>query len=431
MTAEIALLNREAVALAADSAVTFRTSAGLKVLPSANKIFTLSKYHPVGVMVYGSAHLMDAPWELLIKSYRRQLGSTRLSHLEDYATDFLNFLSDSRVFFPEEMQLDNVRRVVAAEYEGVRNDALRRIEKIIAEEGSADREAIERAVEDAIDRAYKLLDAMPTPSAQDQDLIEQVCNRNRPLFVEVADKVFEKLPIGDEAREKLAWIAAWSACKLSLAPSEVESGLVVAGYGEGDAYPALRAYRVESVVENSLIYAEFNRHDVAEEGAGVMPFAQSEMVHAFMEGIEPGFQRTIQQSFEELLRQFAEVAVVGSGLKGSKKGEFSGALQLLVTEIANQFQEKAERYRYIKYAAPAVQVTGMLPKDELAAMAESLVNLTAFRRRISFDAETVGGPIDVAVISKGDGFIWIKRKHYFSRDLNPHFTQNYFREDTR
>jgi hypothetical protein len=39
--------------------------------------------------------------------------------------------------------------------------------------------------------------------------------------------------------------------------------------------------------------------------------------------------------------------------------------------------------------------------------------------------ETVGGPIDVAVISKGDGFVWIKRKHYFERDLNPHFFRNH------
>lgn len=63
-----------------------------------------------------------------------------------------------------------------------------------------------------------------------------------------------------------------------------------------------------------------------------------------------------------------------------------------------------------------------------AAMAESLVNLTSFKRKMSMDAETVAGPIDVAVISKGDGFIWIKRKHYFERELNPQFFANYYRE---
>jgi hypothetical protein len=62
-----------------------------------------------------------------------------------------------------------------------------------------------------------------------------------------------------------------------------------------------------------------------------------------------------------------------------------------------------------------------LPKDELGAMAESLVNLTKFKRRISTERETVGGPIDVAVITKGDGFVWMKRKHYFDAGLNPRF----------
>jgi hypothetical protein len=62
-----------------------------------------------------------------------------------------------------------------------------------------------------------------------------------------------------------------------------------------------------------------------------------------------------------------------------------------------------------------------LPKDELGAMAESLVNLTKFKRRISREKETVGGPIDVAVITKGDGFVWMKRKHYFDAGLNPRY----------
>jgi hypothetical protein len=58
-------------------------------------------------------------------------------------------------------------------------------------------------------------------------------------------------------------------------------------------------------------------------------------------------------------------------------------------------------------------------------MAEALVSLTSLKRRVTTDAETVGGPTDVALISKGDGFIWIKRKHYFSSELNhDFFTRN-------
>jgi len=47
----------------------------------------------------------------------------------------------------------------------------------------------------------------------------------------------------------------------------------------------------------------------------------------------------------------------------------------------------------------------------------------------SVETDTVALPIDVAVISKGDGFIWIKRKHYFEPALNQHFFSNYYRKD--
>ena len=65
-------------------------------------------------------------------------------------------------------------------------------------------------------------------------------------------------------------------------------------------------------------------------------------------------------------------------------------------------------------------------------MAEALVNLTSFKRRVSMgEVETVGGPIDVAVISKVDGLIWIQRKHYFDPSLNPQFFANYYRNDPK
>ena len=67
----------------------------------------------------------------------------------------------------------------------------------------------------------------------------------------------------------------------------------------------------------------------------------------------------------------------------------------------------------------------LLSKEDLAEMAESLIYLTYLKRRFTFSEESVGGPVDVAVITKGDGFIWIKRKHYFNPDLNHQFFDNY------
>ncbi|WP_432982135.1 hypothetical protein [Dactylosporangium sp. CA-233914] len=67
--------------------------------------------------------------------------------------------------------------------------------------------------------------------------------------------------------------------------------------------------------------------------------------------------------------------------------------------------------------APLVQ-PGM-PFQDAIDLATFLVDTTVNFVRFSPGADTVGGPVDVAGITKHEGFKWIKRKHYYRRDLNP------------
>lgn len=86
MTTEIAVMNKHAIAMAADSAVTIAVPSSqgksYKVLNSANKLFALSKYAPVGLMIYGNGSLLGVPWESIIKIFRRSLGGTEYPSLE-------------------------------------------------------------------------------------------------------------------------------------------------------------------------------------------------------------------------------------------------------------------------------------------------------------------------------------------------------------
>jgi len=52
-------------------------------------------------------------------------------------------------------------------------------------------------------------------------------------------------------------------------------------------------------------------------------------------------------------------------------------------------------------------------------MAESLVSLTSLKRKVSGSPGIHGGAIEVAVISKRDGLVWIRKKPYFDREINP------------
>ncbi len=54
MTAEVAVINRGGVALAADSAVTIDRGGTVKIFQTENKLFELSETKPIGLMIYNN-----------------------------------------------------------------------------------------------------------------------------------------------------------------------------------------------------------------------------------------------------------------------------------------------------------------------------------------------------------------------------------------
>jgi hypothetical protein len=60
-----------------------------------------------------------------------------------------------------------------------------------------------------------------------------------------------------------------------------------------------------------------------------------------------------------------------------------------------------------------------MPLQDAIDLGEFLVDLTIKFSRFRLGAQIVGGPIELAAISKHEGFRWIKRKYYFKRELNP------------
>src|SRR5579859_71180 len=89
-------MNKSAVAMAADSAVTISSGrSGIKTYDTMNKLFELIKGRPVGVMVYANAELNGVPWETVIKCYRESRAGFHFKQLDDYASDFLAYLLSS------------------------------------------------------------------------------------------------------------------------------------------------------------------------------------------------------------------------------------------------------------------------------------------------------------------------------------------------
>ena len=94
MTAIVGVLNKHAISIAADSAVTL--GSGKKVMNSANKLFALSKHHPVAIAVYGNAELIGTPWETIIKEFRNDFSDQSCDNLQGYADAFFQFLEKKK-----------------------------------------------------------------------------------------------------------------------------------------------------------------------------------------------------------------------------------------------------------------------------------------------------------------------------------------------
>lgn len=428
MTAEIAVMNEEAIALAADSAVTGPS----KIFTSANKIFALSKYHPVALMVFDNARFHGVPWETIVKQYRRELGDKCFKTLEDHAKDFLRYFNSDVALFPPAAQDQGVTLFAHALYFGIRDEAFKVVEhRWLAEGDKPSGEEVVAIFEARIAANHERWKKAKRRAGLPKNYQETVRKKYADLVAVMIEAAFEKVPISAKAMRQLRQLLPWAATKnLRVDPLPTHSGIVIAGFGSEDVFPRMRRFDFECIVANHLKCVEGGANDVGPDEPGVIvPFAQREPVDTFMEGIAPSIRHYLLHWWRGKLDQL--VAEIGEHLHLAEKDheELVETFRARCLEIVrDEHQDDLMKFADQTKVQPILNVVGMLPKDELAEMAESLVNLTSFERRVTPEAETVGGPIDVAVISRGDGFVWIKRKHYFDTELNPHFLKNYYRE---
>lgn len=423
MTAEVAVLNKLAVALAADSAVTIGQG---KIYNSANKLFALSKYAPVAVMVYGNAEFMSTPWETLVKNYRKKLHRKTFAKVHDYANDFLNFLRTSEIF-PQELEDNYICAVVSGYLGHIKNDINQKIEKHFEENKElSEKEALSLIDQIITSHASQWDDAKLLPDFSKR--FNQTFLRSRAKkFNALIDQTFESLKLTTISRKNLLNISAQIFSKNKF--STGASGIVIAGFGDADDFPTVLAYRIECKVEGKIKYEidGTKSSTVSHENQSVIiPFAQSEMVATFMEGMDPDLQNKSEQLLDSIFNTVPKAIAEAVSTKESEKEALESTLNSIFAKIYENYKSSFREHRTRNYVSQILDMVAVLPKDELAAMAESLVNLTSFKRRVTGVPETVGGPVDVVVISKGDGLVWIKRKHYFPPELNHHFFKNYY-----
>jgi hypothetical protein len=386
-------MNARGIALAADSAVTL--GDGQKIYLSAEKLFELAPTVPVGIMTYGTADLMGVPWETVVAGYRKHLGDRHHDTLPEYLETFAIFIVRASGMFPEVAQQENFARAAGglwyALYDRPWNEELSKHRQ----RSSRDRFEVLRRL---IAEDHPKWEQHPLLERIDAGFPDMVIAAYGGALKEAERDVFGPDELPADIRESLNTTLRLFLSRATL-PGPHSSGLIIAGMGETEHFPSLLHCWVGPIVKGRLKLHIFDHAQVTRgDEAMIIPFAQREIIDTIIRGIHPDLAGNLPTLLASSLKAHT------SRRKGTDDN-ISGIVERFQNDMRNEISEK--------YSEPLMTAVAAMPRQELVMMAEVLVSLTAFRAHASVgEEETVAGPIDVAILSKSEGFVWVKRKRF-------------------
>lgn len=365
-------------------------------------------------MVFNSADLMRVPWELLIKDFRDFLGEKSFNTLKGYAEEFFKWLDGAQAFFP-----DTVQREILL-------DATNRAALNIYTECQG--EYVEQDGEDGDTWRNHVADYVNTYFAHSSEFIYanrltvDIFNTTRNLYID--DISAELTRLMDHFKwpviENMEMLATCALRRVLAFPAEYFStaGLVFAGFGDDDVFPAMQEYSSAGYINNTAI-SSLSREDTISHQlpASLTAFAQTSMADTFTLGFSADVYSAFMDSVRKCTEEFAKSIVADSGGELERLGELSERASTFANDISEVVFQRARR----EHSLPMKQVLGVLPVDEMAELAETLVNLQSLKEKVTKPSASVGGPIDVAIITRNEGLVWVKRKKFFESDLNPRY----------
>jgi hypothetical protein len=392
VTTEVVVMNTSAVAMAADSAVSIPFKTGTKTYTRARKLHPLHKTEPVAVMVWDAPGYLAIPWEVITAEFRNEKRAV-LPELDDYIKSFFEFV-DTKVYkwISKKHESTLLAEVLNPEIQLLQDAWRARLDA--ADRPSKDPEIKSAAAQ--VSRAFAANMRGRFPSAdpwrsRDGNELEDLDTKLRPLFERGATGLWRSLDpvvkadLVELGRERMSYI---------FADEPGSSGLVFAGYGSSQLFAQASVWRVSGRLDSETRRVERRSFSISPDHPSlILPVGQEGVIHSFLKGLHP------------------EVDLLVSEVIGYLAGQFGFAD--LAEEVKKQFDEQVSMRG--DEVARAVE---FLPPRDLAMVAGDLIRMTALRNRATITADTVGGPIDVVLLSRADGLRWIELADGFRHERN-------------
>lgn len=424
MTAEIAILNKSAVALAADSAVSIGAPPNLKIYNTVNKTFELSTHMPIGIMVYGRLDYMGLPLETIIKQYRKNLGTTAFKTILDAKIDFCKYLLSDVPFHDEDVS-HNIRMLIYGEFSKINRSIDELIFADIQARGAYQKSKVNTIAQTHISSMIEDLRRLPFADGFRRKVVPE---KFKDAVNEMIDYCFSSIKSTDKTKKLIYQYAGYFLSKRTL--SDYRTGIVIAGFGDNELCPSLAQFEIDGIVDGKLKIIDSPYIDISRRKleADILGFAQDDMMKSFLNGVNPEIHKYFNLLISDAIKDTASMILRAMLNDDSREASALAQLQGTMDRLGADLTGKASEYISEKSAKPIRDMIISMPKQELATLASSLVEITSLKRKVTRVQETVGGDVDVAIISKAEGFVWTKRKHYFPAELNKRFFVRHFGE---
>lgn len=425
MTAIVGILNKRAAVMAADSAVTVTHGEKTKIYNTATKIFRLSLENPIGVMIFSSVEFMGTPWDVIFKLYRDRRGKKDFNTLKEYAQSFVDFLNAENYFSSTNSQREYFIDELSNYYYSMKDKVLQRyqneMESFSEEEANNvnGEEMIHSLLEEELEiETQKHIEAGISPEFEDYT-IDNLRSYSHENFDELMELCQED-NFGTDMREQ--WEHSFYAYVRSQNYYK-GTGIIFVGYGSKDIYPSLLPIYISGAFDHRMrYYFDENNADAItnDNKASVNPFAQTDVMLTLMKGIAPNMEELVDNTHLNAIQTAKEKMLNAMKEAGASEELLKQMEEIDLTEIQKQQKENLDSFIRDEYVEGLFDAVDSFSIDEMTNMAESLISVTNLQRHITSSDESVGGPIDVAVITRSEGFIWVKHKEWFRQELNPH-----------
>jgi hypothetical protein len=205
MTAEIAIVNRGAVTLAADSAMTLQVRGAKKIYSSTDKIFELSERDPIGLMIYNNLDFMGAPLDVLVKHFRNSRYCCGFAEMSAAAPAFFQYLTDEWMA-SDELQHRHAVRILRPIFQRVRRDFDRVIRQLVAEGKTISGTDIYQAFLRSVDARVARYEKLPPAECFTDTPESEIENYYRESIRDLIINVFEEEPLSEDDKKRLLYL---------------------------------------------------------------------------------------------------------------------------------------------------------------------------------------------------------------------------------